>query len=274
MDKNLAIITVNFENYSVTKEFLTYFKDVTDTAMQIFIIDLSRKKEALPTNNKVTVIPAENKGYAYGINIGLTEAIGGGFDKFVIINNDTRIDAQFISCVYHSLNNHSSSIISGKIYYEVGFEYHKNRYQKEEAGKVIWYAGGNIDWQNVYIKHRGVDKVDNGKYDQFEETDFVSGCLMCFDKQVIDRIGLWDESYFLYYEDADYCERAKRKGIKLFYDPSIVIWHKNAQSTQGSGSKLHQKYQNINRLKFGIKYAPLKTKLHLLKDYIFAPVKQ
>ncbi len=114
-----------------------------------------------------------------------------------------------------------------------------------------------------------MDEVDTGKYDKFEETDFVNGALMCFDKKVIDTIGFWDEKYFLYFEDADFCVRAKRAGIKLYYDPTIVVWHKNAQSTGGSGSLIHQNYQTKNRLRFGLKYAPLRTKIHLLKNYLF-----
>jgi GT2 family glycosyltransferase len=96
---------------------------------------------------------------------------------------------------------------------------------------------------------------------------------MLFDKSVIDKVGFWDESYFLYFEDADYCVRAKRKGIKLYYDPSINVWHKNAQSTGGSGSSIHVKYQKENRVKFGFKYAPLKTKFHLVKNFLFAKIK-
>ena len=79
---------------------------------------------------------------------------------------------------------------------------------------------------------------------------------MLYDKSVLDRVGFWDESYFLYYEDADLCVRAQQAGVKLFYDPTIVIWHKISQSTGGSGSSLHEKYQNRNRLRFGLKYAP------------------
>ncbi|PJC81928.1 hypothetical protein CO007_02130 [Candidatus Roizmanbacteria bacterium CG_4_8_14_3_um_filter_36_10] len=97
---------------------------------------------------------------------------------------------------------------------------------------------------------------------------------MVFDKEVIKRVGLWDESYFLYFEDADYDEKAKRKGINLYYDPSIVIWHKNAQSTGGAGSSLHQRYQERNRLKFGLKYAPLKTRLYLIKNYLIKQFKR
>ena len=92
---------------------------------------------------------------------------------------------------------------------------------------------------------------------------------MLFDKKAFDRLGFLDEGYFLYFEDADYCVRAKNKNIKLYYDPSVVIWHKVSQSTGGSGSDLHIRYQSINQLKFGLRYAPLKTKLHLIKNYLY-----
>ncbi len=66
---------------------------------------------------------------------------------------------------------------------------------------------------------------------------------MAYDKKIYEKVGKWDESYFLYYEDADFCERALKKQISLIYDSTIMLWHKNAQSTGGSGSSLHQKYQ-------------------------------
>ena len=134
---------------------------------------------------------------------------------------------------------------------------------------MLWYTGGSIDWAHAITPHRGVDEVDEGQYDVFEKTEFINGCLMLFDQSVISRVGWWDESYFLYFEDADFCVRAQRKNVSLYYDPSIVIWHKVSQSTGGSGSKLHVKYQERNRLRFGLKYAPFWTKLHLVKNYLF-----
>ena len=126
----------------------------------------------------------------------------------------------------------------------------------------------------MIAKHRGVDEIDKDQYDRFEETDFITGCLMLFDKQVLDEVGFLDESYFLYFEDADFCIRAKKKGVKLYYDPSLVIQHKVSQSTGGSGSSLQQKYQSRNRLKLGLKYAPFRTKLHLLKNYLLDSLKK
>ena len=92
---------------------------------------------------------------------------------------------------------------------------------------------------------------------------------MSYDKSVIEKIGYWDEDYFLFYEDADYCARAMKAGLHLLYNPSLVIWHKSGQSTSGAASTFQQKYLDRNRLKLGLRFAPWKTKFHLIKNYLF-----
>ena len=159
-------------------------------------------------------------------------------------------------------------ILGPKIYFAPGFEFHKDRCKKEEQGKVIWYAGGKIDWKNVYCSHRGVDEVDQGQYGRQEETDFVSGCCMMIRKEVFEKIGLLDKKYFLYLEDVDFCIRAKRAGFRVVYTPKVHLWHKNAASSEKPGSKIHQYYQTRNRLYFGFRYAPLRSKLALFRESI------
>lgn len=266
--EKIAVITVNYKNYKVTEEFIQCFKTQSDSNFKVFISDLTENPKDISKNEFVQVIFGKNKGYAYGINLGIREAISQGFEKFIIINNDVNLKQDFVENAIKSLSHNPSSILTGKIYYEKGYEYHKS-YDKKDLGNVIWYAGGKNDWSNVYTSHIGVDMVDKGQFSQKKETDFITGCLMIFSKQVVDKVGLMDESYFLYYEDADYCERAKNKNIKLIFDPSLKIWHKNSQSTEGSGSSIHVKYQTKNRIKFGLKYAPFKTKIHLYKELIF-----
>ena len=56
-------------------------------------------------------------------------------------------------------------LVSPKIYFAPGFEFHKDRYKEEDLGKVIWYAGGEFDWDNIGNIHRGIDEVDQGQYD-------------------------------------------------------------------------------------------------------------
>lgn len=262
----LAIITVVYNNYSVLDDFFSSLKNQTNQSFTLFIADLSNEKKTI-NQEKTIIINGSNRGYAYGINLGLKKALSLGYNFFAVVNNDIYFKNNFVDLCLKILNKNKKTLIGGKIYYAPGFEYHK-KYQKKDLGKVIWYAGGTIDWNNVITPHFGVDQVDQGKFDKKIEVDFITGCLMVFDKELIKKVGFFDEDYFLYYEDADYCVRTKKNHLKLIYDPNLVIWHKNAQSTQGSGSKLHQKYQERNRFRFGLKYAPLKTKIHLLKNYL------
>jgi len=268
MDK-LAIITVVYENYTILDAYFAALDQQSDKNFHVFVIDLSPspKKYAYPSFS--STVTDKNKGYAYGINQGIKKAIAEGYKIFCAMNCDVTMKTDFIQNLRLSLTKHPSSVIGGKIYYYPGFEYHKERYMKSDQGKVFWYAGGTIDWNNVYIKHRGVDEVDNGQYNKEEEVSFITGCLIAFDKNVIEKIGYWDEEYFLFYEDADFCERAKKTHVSLYYIPSLILWHKSGQSTNGAASPFQQKYLEKNRIKFGLKYAPWRTKLHLIKNYFF-----
>jgi hypothetical protein len=266
----IGLITVNYNQHQITQEFLNSLATVKNAGdLSVYIADVSTKKDTIKIDGypmKVVIKSLPNNGYAFGINEGTKYFIKNGFDKFCAINNDVFFDRNFYLQAHKGFEK--SDIFGGKIYYAPGYEYHK-KYQKRDIGKIIWYAGGINDWKNVYTTHRGVDEVDTKQYEKFEETDFITGCMLFFNKKIVDKIGFWNEKYFLYFEDSDFCERSKLAGFKLFYNPKIIIWHKNAQSTQGSGSKLHLKYQEKNMIKFALKYAPLKTKIHLIKNYLF-----
>jgi len=59
---------------------------------------------------------------------------------------------------------------------------------RKDKGKVIWYAGGLLDWQNIIASHQGVDEVDQGQYDHLKDTDFVSGCAMLIKKRFLRKL--------------------------------------------------------------------------------------
>jgi GT2 family glycosyltransferase len=264
----LAIIAVVYRNYDILEDYLSSLEKQKNQSFHLYMADLSENKKPIKEEAWATVVSGENKGYAHGVNRGLAAAIRDGHTRFAIMNSDTYMENDFVDSIQKSIEEHPHTLIGGKIYYAKGYEYHKDRYDKKDQGSVLWYAGGTTDWNHATTTHRGVDEVDTNQYDKEEKTDFITGCFMCFDREVCDTVGPWDEKYFLYYEDADWGERAKRAGIPLVYDPSIVLWHKNAQSTDGSGSPTQAKYQKTSRLRFGLKYAPLRTKVHLIKNMV------
>jgi len=208
----------------------------------------------------------ENLGFAEGNNVGIRYALENGADYVLILNPDTIVDRNLLVSLMKVAESDSKiSILGSKIYFAPGFEYHKERYKESERGNVIFYAGGKIDWGNVLASHRGVDEVDKGQYDKVEETDFVTGCAMLIKREVLEKIGAFDQKYFLYWEDADFCQRARGADFKIVYAPSAKIYHLDAGSSK-VGGPLHDYYLTRNRLLFGMRYAPLRAKLALFRE--------
>lgn len=208
----------------------------------------------------------KNLGYAAGNNFGIRKALKEKPDFVFVINNDTVLDEKILlNLIEFAKTDKKIGILGPKIYFAPGDEFHKERYQVKDQGKVIWYAGGLIDWLNIVSSHRGVDEIDHEQYDTPMETDFVSGCAMLVKKEVWEKIGFFDERFFLYWEDVDFCQRARKAGFKIVFVPQAKLWHANAGSSE-VGGVLHDYYMTRNRLLFGIRYTRFKTKLALFKQ--------
>jgi hypothetical protein len=240
--------------------------------LNVVVVD-NASKEKFQTEKKyknfsLKIIRSEtNLGFAGGQNLGIKYGLDSGVDYFVILNNDVILEDNFLLELLKTfVSQKDCGIVSPKIYFAKGHEFHKDRYEEKDLGKVIWYAGGKMDWQNMIATHRGVDEVDKGQYEKLEKTDFASGCCEIIKREVFKNVGLFDNKYFLYYEDNDLSQRAKKAGFAIYYQPNAFLWHLNAGSTGGSGSSLQDDYITRNRLLFGFKYASLKTKLALIKE--------
>ena len=193
--------------------------------------------------------------------MGIRYALKKGADFIFILNNDTKIKDDCILNLWQTfLEEEKIGVVSPKIYYAPGFEFHKERYRKEDLGRVIWYAGGKIDWDNVLGRHLGVDEVDQGQYEKREENEFATGCAFMAKRAVFEDVGLFDERFCLYLEDLDFSYRVAKAGFKLVFNPKAIVWHKNAGSSS-AGSALQTYYFTRNRLLFVQKHAPLKLKL-------------
>jgi GT2 family glycosyltransferase len=211
--------------------------------------------------NFKVIFNKENLGFAGGNNVGLRYALENKADFIFILNNDTEIKNDCILNLWQTfLEEEKIGIASPKIYYAPGFEFHKERYQEKDLGRVIWYAGGKIDWDNVLGRHLGVDEVDQGQYEKKEENEFATGCAFMAKRAVFEDVGLFDERFCLYLEDLDFSYRVAKAGFKLVFNPQAVVWHKNAGSSS-AGSALQTYYFTRNRLLFAQKHAPLKLKL-------------
>ena len=113
----------------------------------------------------------------------------------------------------------------------------------------------------------GIDDVDRGQYDKVKEVNFATGACLLVRSDIFFKIGFFDERFYLYFEDVEFCQRLLKANYKILYVPKSIIWHKVAQSS-GVGSDLNDYFITRNRLLFGLTYAPIKTKLALIREAI------
>lgn len=277
----IAIVILNYNGLTETLECLASVKKlkIDQYKVDVIVVDnasVDGSAEALGKLKDINFIQSStNLGYSGGNNLGSKEGLRRGADFVLILNNDTIVDDNLLTNMLADAQR--ADIISPKIYFAPGYEFHKDRYKKTDLGKVIWYAGAKIDWQNIIGVHIGVDEVDRGQFEKSREIDFATGACMFVKRRVFEKIGFFDEKYFLYLEDMDFCVRAQKAGFKIQFCPQAIIWHKNAGSVGGSGSSLQDYYITRNRLLFAARYAKLRTKLALLKQIVLQsknPVKR
>ncbi len=178
-----------------------------------------------------------NLGYAHGINEGIKKAQKDGAELFILMNPDISFGAA-----------KKSELLTGGENFDIwGF-------RLKQQGKDF-YGGGIDKW-----RMSGGLRTKKPK-ERFASTDFVSGSLMFIKRDVIERIGLLDESYFLYYEEVDYCYRARTSGFKVGIDRDVSYTHFE-KSNETNPKKNY--FLVKNRLLFLFRYGSVKQKLREL----------
>lgn len=269
--KHVVISILNFNGEKNTLDCLESLGAINEKGfiLTILVIDNGSSLPLIEIQNtKIKIIKNKtNIGFSGGHNMAIRYAFETKADYILILNNDTYVDKNFLGELLRIAEKDDEiGILCPKIYFAPGFEFHKEKYAEKDRGSVLWYAGGKMDWNNVVGHHLGVDEVDNGQFDKMGETAYATGCCAMLKRSVLEKVGLFDEKYFLYYEDNDLSMRVKKEGFKIIYVPKSVIFHKNAGSAGGSGSKLQDYYITRNRLLFGMRYAPIRAKFALFRE--------
>lgn len=240
IDKCLASVLAN-HNSSFDLNIIISDNDSKDSTVRI--ISQKFKSAKIILNHK-------NLGFSGGVNSGLKIGLKTSSEYFFILNPDTLLKPDTIVNLFKHRNE--ADILSPKIYFT-------------EKPKVIWYAGGEIDWENCYGKHIGVDEKDIGQHDQIRVIDYSTGCAELINRAVFEKTGLMNEKYFLYMEDVDFSLRARNNGFKIKFIPESILYHHNAKSSS-VGSPIQDYFFTRNRLYFALSYANLRTKIAVIKQ--------
>jgi hypothetical protein len=269
-------LILNWNGFSDTLACLKSVEklNVTGINLNVVVIDNASHDESdrklksikLPNATYELVVNKSNLGYAGGMNVGITYALEKNADYVLLLNNDVLLSEDLVvELVAAALKNKKAGIVVPKIYFAKGYEFHKKRYKENDLGRVIWYAGGVLDWKNVYGINRGVDEVDKGQHDALSLTDFATGNCMLINLKALSKVGKFNEDYYMYLEDVELSIRLRKKGWDVIYAPKAVLWHKVAQSS-AIGGGLNDYFITRNRLLFGLRYAPMRARIALLKE--------
>jgi len=274
MNPKVFIIILNWNGRDDTLECLKSLKNNDYPNYEVVIIDNGSKDKFSISDSKIKVIyNKKNLGFSKGNNIGIKYALENNADYILLLNNDTIVSNNFLSKIVKvAESNNNYGIIGPKIYFP--------------DSKRIWFAGGKINWLYNKGTMRGFNEIDHGQYNkpEIQETDYITCCCALIKKEVIEKIGLIPEEYFLYYEDTDWSLKAQKQGYRCVFVPSAIIWHKGSKSSIAESSS-YIYYHIRNGLILAKKYAPWyikpfiyidiawRTKKQILK-YIFIPKKR
>ncbi len=197
-------------------------------------------RDSLKQMNITLIFNDNNKGFTGGNNVGITKAINSNSEFVLLLNNDTVVEPDFLEPLINVFHKHKNAGIAAP---------QINYYQKKN---LIWTEGGTIS------KLRGSGFAYSDRADTIENNDdkivgFVSGCCMLLRKDIIEKVGLFDEDFFLYVEDTDLCFRTLETGYKIIISHKSKIYHKVGASTNRNLSLLPLYYVTRNRLYFARK---------------------
>jgi GT2 family glycosyltransferase len=168
------------------------------------------------------IVNDRNLGFAAGCNVGIRHALARGADHVLLLNNDTLVDP---AVVHHlvSLVGPDVGMIAPKIYYAT-------------EPTRIWSIGGMRHPLTIEKTGDACRQIDVGQWGDVLERDYFVGCALLVSRRLLTEVGLFDERFFMYYEDSDLSLRARRAGFKLLLSPQAKVWHKVAVSSGGSDS--------------------------------------
>jgi GT2 family glycosyltransferase len=194
---------------------------------------LNYKKDILVIKNE------DNYGFARGNNIGVEFALKNfKSDYILLLNNDTVVDKNFLTeLVKIGQKNEKIGFLGPKTYY----------YDNGGRKDIISFAGGLLNLYKGMPKVLGYQEIDRGQCDVVSTVDYVEGSCILINKEIFEKIGFLDTSYFAYWEEADLCKRGFEIGYKSVYVPKSEIWHKVSTSFNNS-SRLY--YYSRNKIKF------------------------
>lgn len=270
--KKVFLIILHFGDVKITQKCIESILRYEKEFEEIIVVDNTNKLKIesgeLRINSIKIIRNNDNLGYAGGMNKGIEYAMSKKTDYILLLNNDILFEKPILKALIKHIENKK----------EVGIIGPSIKFVRDS--ETIYDMGGKVNMLFGRTSHNEVNENEMLKpnlqvfdseiaracgtqgseftegrvrYDRVVEADYVSGCCMLIKNDVFMKVGLFDEMFFLYYEDVDFCLRAKKAGFKTIVLPDVYVFH-NLSQTVGKISSLGVSNQIKSALIFGKKH--------------------
>lgn len=247
---SVCVVVLNWNGTEDTLACLRSVERLQYPNFSVLVVDNGSSRESLGAlraglGTWTLLENGANLGFALGNNRGIEWALERGAEYVFLLNNDTVVDPACLKALVEVAESEPSVGIVGA----VNFYFSKP--------DVIWYSGGMVDWRTGIMwdptHEKTRDQLDGIPADwrtgepwnpicektrdeldgipPLRSVDHVAGSALLIKAPVIREIGLMDPRYFSYYEEAEWCIRAKRRGYRVLASLDARIWHKVSGST-------------------------------------------
>jgi O-antigen biosynthesis protein len=249
MDVSIIIVNYNVKEY-IEQAITSIKRACKNLSYEIFIVDNASTDGSVDLIKKKfsdvhMIVNTENKGFAAANNQALKKANG---DYILLINPDTIVQEDTLAVILNFFEQHPKcGMVGCKILNTDG----TLQLACRRSFPTPWIA---------FTKITGLSKIFPrsklfGKYnltylneDETYEVEAISGSFMFFRKQVVNKIGYLDESFFMYGEDLDWCYRIREAGWKIYYVPKTKIIHFKGESSKKSDRDLILQFYRAMKL--------------------------
>lgn len=233
---SVVAIVLNWNGLADTRECLNSLRAAEYDNLRTVLVDNGSAADEAGTLEReyedmieVVRLP-ENLGFAGGMNAGIRRALEASPDYVLLLNNDVIVEPQFLArLVEQAKRLPKLAAASPKAYFY-------------SEPRTIYSTGGKVSiWRGV-ARQVGRGQEDRGQFEKVARRDYADGMCMLIPRSALEKVGLFDEQYFAYWEETDWCWRAREAGLRCYYVPQSRIWHK-AERSRSPNARFHYLYR-------------------------------
>ena len=228
--RKVLAVCVNWNGQQVLAETLSALRQSHYESLEIVVVDNASSDGSLalvPPSIRVLALD-QNRGYAGALNAAIRESqesvdAGGGRsetpDYFYLLNNDIVVDPDGLCRLVQFAEEKGAGIYGPKIL----------RYEDRSRLDAAW---GRLNWSHVLCSYEGKGEPDGPRWNHVKPVELLLGCALLIHRQIFEKVGLFDESFFMYHEEVDFLFRAAQMNYPIYYCPFAQALHRGAHSTR------------------------------------------